>query len=165
MTSMHGTMLQKLRSSHPGRAAIGSAGCVVTLPLLVVETDADFATLIFKVLWDAGIADADLARDPRSAETMGEERDYDAVILCASTLGATNWATAPDDPSEDPRALVILLDQPLPPGTDLPLGVATLPRREVASRLIPTLQKALQDVGRRCKAHGFCRRDPCPRGF
>jgi hypothetical protein len=131
----------------------------------VVETDPDFATLIFRMLWEAGIPDSDLAGDPVSAEQMGEERDYDAVILCAGALGTANWITASDDHADDPRALVILLDDPLPPGTELPVGVVTLHRREVAARLIPSLQKALRETGRRCKAHGFCRRDPCPRGF
>ncbi|MFO1150270.1 MAG: hypothetical protein U1E62_17980 [Alsobacter sp.] len=162
---MHGTSLQKLRANRPGRAAIGSAGCVVTLPILVVEADPDFATLIFKMLWEAGIADADLAHDPAAAEKLGEERDYDAVILCASTLGTTNWVTAPDDLADDPRAIIVLLDEPLPAGTELPLGVIALPRAELVTRLIPCLQKALQETGRRCKAHSFCRRDPCPRGF
>jgi CheY-like chemotaxis protein len=162
---MHGTSLQKLRVNRPGANIIGSAGCVATLPVLVVETDPDFATLIFKLLWDAGIADADLAHDPAAAEKLGEERDYDAVILCASMLGATNWVSAPDDLSDDPRALIVLLDEPLPAGTDLPLGVVALPRSQVGTRLVACLQKALQETGRRCKAHSFCRRDPCPRGF
>jgi hypothetical protein len=141
--------------------------CRLVLSVLVVEPDPDLATTLVETLWHAGIADSDIASSLSDAGRMLAERDYAAVVACASTLGdLTPWLAdrEPDAEAETIRALVLVLDEPLPPDCELPHGVAAISRAALGRSLVASLRQALRGAGHACLSRAFCGRPHCPHG-